>query len=106
VLELYFVHWVAYEAHPVQAQGLELFNALGRCMQQAVLTNIKDVLITLNLMIQVAPSSMWADGMHQSGLFKWLLKLVISDKVGTRGAMNDVPIDTVCICIHRATRTF
>jgi importin-11 len=66
---------------PIQAQGLELFNALGHCMQQAVSTNVKDVLIVLNLVIQMAPSNMWADAMHHTGLFKWLLNFVVADKV-------------------------
>jgi len=62
------------------AQGLELFNALGHCMQQAVSTNVKDVLIALNLVIQMAPSNVWADAMHHTGLFKWLLNFEVADK--------------------------
>lgn len=50
-------------------------------MENAVSTNVKDVLVTLNLMVQVTPSSLWAEPMHNSGLFKSLLHTVINDKV-------------------------
>ena len=83
---------VMCETHAIQTQGLELFNALGQCMRQAVLTNTKDVLIALNMVMQLAPSNMWADAMHHSGLFKWLLNLVVSDKVGACAVKGGVSI--------------
>ncbi|KDQ20506.1 hypothetical protein BOTBODRAFT_309717 [Botryobasidium botryosum FD-172 SS1] len=64
----------------LQAQGLPLHQACKQCMSQALSANVKDLLINLNLMVQVAPSSLWAEAMHVSGLFWDLLKAVIDDK--------------------------
>jgi hypothetical protein len=50
---------------------------------QAVMVNIKDILITLNLLIQLTPSNLWGEPMHTSGLFAHILTTLIDGEVFT-----------------------
>lgn len=43
--------------------------------------NVKEMLIALQLLIQTAPSAMWAEPMHVSGLFVTLIKALGEEKV-------------------------
>lgn len=48
---------------------------------QAVMVNIKDLLIALNLLIQLTPSNLWGESMHISGLFAHILTTLIDGEV-------------------------
>jgi hypothetical protein len=44
-------------------------------------TNIKDIIIALDLLLQVTPSSMWGEALHVSGLFAHLLTTLTDAEV-------------------------
>ncbi|PVG00491.1 ARM repeat-containing protein [Serendipita vermifera] len=67
-------------ARVLQLQALPLHEAFLQVYQQALSTNIKDMLSAANLMIQLAPSAMWGEAMHNSTFFAKLLDSVIEDK--------------------------
>ncbi|KAK7054202.1 importin N-terminal domain-containing protein [Favolaschia claudopus] len=48
----------------------------------AVDTNLKDMLTSLNILIQVSPSSAWGAAMHTSGLFSQLMKNIVDGEAG------------------------
>lgn len=50
-------------------------------MEQAMPINVKDMAVVLGLVIQLAPSSLWGEPMHNSGLFSYLIKTLEDDKV-------------------------
>ncbi len=43
--------------------------------------NVKDIVDVINTMTQVATARQWAEAMHISGLFDYLLNSVVKDKV-------------------------
>ncbi|KAF7790859.1 hypothetical protein EIP86_001817 [Pleurotus ostreatoroseus] len=61
----------------------DLFAALKTGMQQAMPINVKDMAVVLGLVIQLAPSSLWGEPMHNSGLFSYLIKTLEDDKIQT-----------------------
>jgi hypothetical protein len=61
-------------------QALPLHKAFLAVYQQALLTNIKDMLSVASLMVQLSPSSSWAEAMHASEFFARLLATLIEDK--------------------------
>ncbi|KAF9076797.1 ran binding protein 11 [Rhodocollybia butyracea] len=52
--------------------------------QTVLQSNKKDALSALNLLVQMTPPVLWAEAMHQSGLFPYLLDIYIIDKVDTQ----------------------
>ncbi|CAG8705785.1 6077_t:CDS:2, partial [Acaulospora colombiana] len=67
-------------ARVLQLQALPLHQAFLQVYQQALSTNIKDMLSAANLIVQLAPSAMWGEAMHNSTFFAKLLDSVIEDK--------------------------
>jgi hypothetical protein len=61
-------------------QALPLHKAFLAVYQQALLTNIKDMLSVASLVVQLSPSSSWAEAMHASEFFARLLATLIEDK--------------------------
>lgn len=47
----------------------------------AVSVNVKDLVVALNLLMQVAPPTHWGEAMHSSGLFAHLMKTVLDEEV-------------------------
>jgi hypothetical protein len=43
--------------------------------------NIKDLIVALNLLMQLAPASQWGEAMHNSGLFTHVINKVLEPKV-------------------------
>ncbi|KZW04127.1 ARM repeat-containing protein [Exidia glandulosa HHB12029] len=72
----------------LQAFGLELCTAVRALLPQAMAPNSKDALLMLNAAVQSAPSAVWAEAMHRSGLFAYLLQELISEK-------TKVPVTTL-----------
>ncbi|KAJ7094628.1 armadillo-type protein [Mycena belliarum] len=67
----------------LQTSAVDLFHAFRRALSSAaVATNLKEMLISLNLLVQVAPSSLWGEPMHTSGLFSLLLKNIVEGECG------------------------
>ena len=55
--------------------------ALKNGMDHAIPINVKDMATTLGLVIQLAPSSLWGEPMHNSGLFSYIVHKLEEDKV-------------------------
>ncbi|KAJ7638980.1 armadillo-type protein [Roridomyces roridus] len=67
----------------LQRHALDLFKAFNLALTGAAIeTNLKDMIIALNLLIQVAPSSLWGEPMHTSGLFSVLMKNIVDGESG------------------------
>ena len=47
----------------------------------AVTTNMKDMIIAINLLLQLTPPVLWGGPLHISGLFAHLLNTLIEDRV-------------------------
>jgi hypothetical protein len=51
-------------------------------MQQAIQINVKELAIAASLAMQLAPSNLWGEALHTSGLFAYLVKSLQEDTVG------------------------
>lgn len=65
----------------LQACAKDLFSAIETGMQQAVQMSVRDMSIAVGLAVQLAPSSLWGEALHTSGLFAYLVKSLQEDKV-------------------------
>lgn len=52
-------------------------------MGQALASNIQELVVTLQLLVQLTPAQLWADLMHNSGLFAYIVKVVMEDEERT-----------------------
>ncbi|KAJ7283929.1 armadillo-type protein [Mycena rebaudengoi] len=67
----------------LQTFAVDLFTALRNALANAaVVVNLKDILISIGLLVQVAPSTLWGEAMHVSGLFSLLLKNITEGECG------------------------
>ncbi|KAG8825707.1 hypothetical protein FRC19_010697 [Serendipita sp. 401] len=64
----------------LQEQALSLHQGYLQAYTTANGLNVKDVLSAAMLMVQLAPSNMWAEAMHASGFFAKMLSSIIEDK--------------------------
>lgn len=73
-----------------QASGAALFDGFLAALKSEAVTlmNAKDLLITLNLLIQVTPSGLWGEAMHNSGLFAHVLTTLIDGEVCSPLSLN------------------
>jgi hypothetical protein len=61
-----------------QGYAVNVFRAFLVALQSgAIDTNIKDMIIALNLLVQITPSSLWGEALHVSGLFSHILGTLI-----------------------------
>ncbi|KAF7301791.1 Importin N-terminal domain-containing protein [Mycena indigotica] len=62
----------------LQTSAVDLFRAFVNALSSAAVErNIKDMILALNLLVQLAPSALWGEPMHTSGLFSVLLKTIV-----------------------------
>ncbi|KAF7352662.1 Importin N-terminal domain-containing protein [Mycena venus] len=67
----------------LQTFAADLFTAFRVALSSAAVdTNLKDMLISLNLLMQVTPSTLWGEAMHVSGLFSLLMKRILEGECG------------------------
>lgn len=52
-------------------------------MSQAISSNQKDLIVSLQLLVQLSPAQLWAEPMHVSGLFSVIIKALMEDKERT-----------------------
>ncbi|KAF8341568.1 ran binding protein 11 [Cantharellus anzutake] len=71
-------------ASVLKSSAAELHSAYLQSVKSANGVNVKDVIDIINIMIQVAPSGLWAEAMHSSGLFDYMLNSVVRDKGNDR----------------------
>ncbi|KAK2466318.1 hypothetical protein APHAL10511_001960 [Amanita phalloides] len=68
----------------LQVHGTDLFCALlAGLKSDAVTINIKDMIVTLSLLCQNSPISLWAGPMYNSGLFAYLITTLVEGECGT-----------------------
>ncbi|KAG5648935.1 hypothetical protein DXG03_000284 [Asterophora parasitica] len=69
----------------LQAFGVQLFTAFLVALKSetVVLLNAADMMRALNLLVQLAPSSLWGEAMHTSGLFAHITKTLIDGEAST-----------------------
>ncbi|KAF9464415.1 armadillo-type protein [Collybia nuda] len=69
----------------LQGSATSLFDAfLAALKSEAVtLVNAKDLLLTLNLLVQTSPSGLWGEALHNSGLFAHTLMTLIDGEAST-----------------------
>lgn len=65
----------------LQSFALELLNAVANALSaQAIETNQRGILTTMCFMTQLAPSSFWAEALHNSGIFNHVVKILREDE--------------------------
>ncbi|THH15375.1 hypothetical protein EW146_g5093 [Bondarzewia mesenterica] len=67
----------------LQRYSGSLFLAYRSAMDQAPLPNTKGLAVSLNLLFQMAPPALYAEGLHVSGLFSKLMKAIVEDDSDT-----------------------
>jgi len=67
----------------IQSFALDLFRAILEPLANShtASVNIKDLIVALNLLLQLAPISQWGEAMHNSGLFGHIMNKVLDPKV-------------------------
>jgi hypothetical protein len=63
-----------------QQYSFDLHHAFSRCLSQANPINVKDLLRSIQLMLQIVPTEYWEEPMHQSKLFWEMLRTVNDGK--------------------------
>ncbi|PFH52845.1 hypothetical protein AMATHDRAFT_1887 [Amanita thiersii Skay4041] len=68
----------------LQAHGVHLFRAfLSAIKSDAVTINIRDMIISLNLLVQTSPAALWGGPMYNSGLFSYMITTLAEGEKGT-----------------------
>jgi hypothetical protein len=67
----------------LQQFSTEIFQAFTIGLKSsAALINLKDMVVALEYLVQLAPSSLWGEPMHHSGLFSHLISTLSEGEVG------------------------
>lgn len=53
--------------------AVNFFQALIAAMDHAIPVNVKDMTTALQLALQLAPSTLWGEALHVSGLFSYIV---------------------------------
>ncbi|PIL37210.1 hypothetical protein GSI_00903 [Ganoderma sinense ZZ0214-1] len=80
ILEAYFL----LDASRILQAGVaaaELFSAFNIAMKEALSANLKHMTGALSLLTQVAPSALWGEALHRSGVFASVWKTLEEDKL-------------------------
>ncbi|KAF7332027.1 Importin N-terminal domain-containing protein [Mycena kentingensis (nom. inval.)] len=65
----------------LQNSAVQLFQAFVSALSSAAVDrNVKDMIIALNFLVQLAPAALWGEAMHTSGLFSVLLKAIVENE--------------------------
>ncbi|KAH9482382.1 Importin-11 [Psilocybe cubensis] len=81
IIESYFL---LDAVHILKSSAVEIFRAyLSAFNNKIIELNAKDLLQSLSLLIQLAPSELWGEPLHVSGLFPHLLKTLIAGEGDT-----------------------
>ncbi|KAI0755466.1 ARM repeat-containing protein [Irpex lacteus] len=67
----------------LQFCAVDFFRALAKGMANAITLNVKDMAVALQFAIQLAPSNLWGEALHVSGLFAYIVKGLNEDKLAT-----------------------
>ncbi|KAK0230961.1 armadillo-type protein [Armillaria fumosa] len=71
-------------AQILQVCAVDLFKAFRQGFENVNITvNRKDMLIALNLIVSITPSALWGEAFHVSGLFAYLMKILLDGEIVT-----------------------
>ncbi|KAG7449051.1 ARM repeat-containing protein [Guyanagaster necrorhizus] len=71
-------------AQILQVCAVDLFKAFRQGFENVNITvNRKDLLVALNLIVSITPSSLWGEALHVSGLFAYLMKILLDGEIVT-----------------------
>lgn len=76
-------------------QALPLHQAYLQVYKVALPADVRHMLSTVSLMVQLSPSSQWAEAMHISGFFAKLLDSLIEDKAKNENTLTLVEVINV-----------
>ncbi|KAI0638247.1 ARM repeat-containing protein [Trametes polyzona] len=65
----------------LQLSALDLLRAFTAAMKEAMGTNVKQMSTALCLLFQIAPSGLWGEALHVSGLFAYIVHGLEEDKL-------------------------
>ncbi|TFK55905.1 ARM repeat-containing protein [Heliocybe sulcata] len=65
----------------LQMHALDLFKAYQSTLPIALSSEQKNMLVTLRILVQIAPPQLWAEPLHVSGLFASLMKPLVDDNL-------------------------
>jgi hypothetical protein len=65
----------------LQQYAVPLFEAYKNSLSKAFAANIKYLLVSLQFLVQLAPSTLWGEALHTSGLFPALFATLMDDEV-------------------------
>ncbi|KDQ64644.1 hypothetical protein JAAARDRAFT_187954 [Jaapia argillacea MUCL 33604] len=68
----------------LQLSAQDLFRAYSTAFAHAVTTNLKSMLMSFEMIFQLAPSQLWGEALHLSGLFGTLLQPLLDDNASDR----------------------
>ncbi|OCH87913.1 ARM repeat-containing protein [Obba rivulosa] len=80
ILESYFL---LDAPRVLQMYANDLLSGFLKAMHQALPVNVKGMLVSLQLLFQVAPAHLWGAPLHTSGLFAHIAKVLMDDKATT-----------------------
>ena len=64
-----------------QLGAVDLLRAFNAAIHSAVSVNVKHMTVALCMLFQIAPSGLWGEALHVSGLFTTIVKGLEEDKV-------------------------
>ncbi|KAK0206374.1 armadillo-type protein [Desarmillaria ectypa] len=71
-------------AQILQVCAIDLFKAFRQGFENVNITvNRRDMLVALNLIVSITPSSLWGEALHVSGLFAYLMKILLDGEIVT-----------------------
>lgn len=69
---------------------MNLFRAIRTVLKSGAITLLqRDTLIALNFLLQMAPSALWGEPLHNSGLFTHLMETLIEGEVGQVSILSE-----------------
>ncbi|KAI0796611.1 ARM repeat-containing protein [Abortiporus biennis] len=71
-------------ARILQTASVDLFQACQKALEHALSVNVKDICTAINWLIQLCPSSLWGEALHTSGLFPYIVKSLLDQKLSTQ----------------------
>nr|GAT59975.1 predicted protein [Mycena chlorophos] len=75
----------------LRSSAFDLFTAFKAALSgAAVERNLKDTIFALNLLVQLAPSDLWGEPMHRSGLFAALLNTIVVGEASPQLLMEHI----------------
>ncbi|KZT12770.1 ARM repeat-containing protein [Laetiporus sulphureus 93-53] len=83
IVDIIESYYLLDPARVLQPFAVDLFRAYVKAIKQAMGVNITSMATSLTILFQIAPSALWGEALHVSGLFALLVKTLVDDKAST-----------------------